>query len=83
VIIPVRDTYLQVRVLSDINGVLRVVRIREQLRSLSTSRLRITNPHAYSYLLLVQACGGVVQLVRTTACHGRGLEFESRRPRHS
>lgn len=25
--------------------------------------------------------GGVVQLVRTLACHARGREFESRRPR--
>jgi hypothetical protein len=43
VIIPVIDTYLKVLVLRDINGVLRVVRHREQLRSLSTSRLSITN----------------------------------------
>jgi hypothetical protein len=27
--------------------------------------------------------GDVVQLVRTLPCHGRGREFESRRPRHS
>jgi hypothetical protein len=27
-------------------------------------------------------CGDVVQLVRTLPCHGRGREFESRRPRH-
>jgi hypothetical protein len=26
--------------------------------------------------------GDVVQLVRTLPCHGRGREFESRRPRH-
>ena len=26
--------------------------------------------------------GNVVQLVRTLPCHGRGREFESRRPRH-
>ena len=30
-----------------------------------------------------QICGDVVQLVRTLPCHGRGREFESRRPRHS
>src|ERR1022692_3088636 len=29
------------------------------------------------------ASGDVVQLVRTLPCHGRGREFESRRPRHS
>src|SRR6185437_765256 len=28
-------------------------------------------------------CGDVVQLVRTLPCHGRGREFESRRPRHT
>ena len=28
------------------------------------------------------ASGDVVQLVRTLPCHGRGREFESRRPRH-
>jgi hypothetical protein len=27
--------------------------------------------------------GDVVQLVRTLPCHGRGREFESRRPRHT
>src|SRR5213596_939682 len=27
--------------------------------------------------------GDVVQLVRTLPCHGRGREFESRRPRHN
>ena len=27
-------------------------------------------------------CGGVVQLVRTLACHARGRRFESGRPRH-
>jgi hypothetical protein len=27
--------------------------------------------------------GDVVQSVRTLPCHGRGREFESRRPRHS
>lgn len=26
--------------------------------------------------------GGVVQLVRTSACHAEGREFESRRSRH-
>jgi hypothetical protein len=29
------------------------------------------------------SCGDVVQLVRTLPCHGRGREFESRRPRHT
>ena len=29
-----------------------------------------------------RASGDVVQLVRTLPCHGRGREFESRRPRH-
>ena len=28
-------------------------------------------------------CGGVVQLVRTLACHARGREFESRHSRHN
>ena len=27
--------------------------------------------------------GGVVQLVRTSACHAEGREFESRRSRHN
>ena len=31
----------------------------------------------------MQHRGDVVQLVRTLPCHGRGREFESRRPRHS
>jgi hypothetical protein len=31
--------------------------------------------------LPVQVCGGVVQLVRTLACHAGGREFESRRSR--
>ena len=30
-----------------------------------------------------EKAGDVVQLVRTLPCHGRGREFESRRPRHS
>jgi hypothetical protein len=30
----------------------------------------------------VDRSGDVVQLVRTLPCHGRGREFESRRPRH-
>jgi hypothetical protein len=29
----------------------------------------------------MQKAGDVVQLVRTLPCHGRGREFESRRPR--
>ena len=51
-IIPVLDTYLQVRVLRDINGVRRVVRNREQLRSLSTSRHIITNPGSMSDIVI-------------------------------
>ena len=31
----------------------------------------------------VPGCGDVVQLVRTLPCHGRGREFESRRPRQA
>jgi hypothetical protein len=31
----------------------------------------------------IHPSGDVVQLVRTLPCHGRGREFESRRPRHS
>ena len=30
----------------------------------------------------INQSGDVVQLVRTLPCHGRGREFESRRPRH-
>ena len=43
-----------------------------------------------SYLLVVcycfffvNICGGVVQLVRTSACHAEGREFEPRLSRHS
>ena len=32
---------------------------------------------------IAKQAGDVVQLVRTLPCHGRGREFESRRPRHS
>src|SRR5947207_10409246 len=32
--------------------------------------------------LTLHNSGDVVQLVRTLPCHGRGREFESRRPRH-
>jgi hypothetical protein len=34
-------------------------------------------------LVVDSTVGDVVQLVRTLPCHGRGREFESRRPRHS
>ena len=30
----------------------------------------------------IDECGVVVQLVRTSACHAEGREFESRQPRH-
>ena len=36
-----------------------------------------------SWQVVDLASGDVVQLVRTLPCHGRGREFESRRPRHS
>lgn len=34
------------------------------------------------YRNLLRINGGVVQLVRTSACHAEGREFESRRSRH-
>ena len=33
-------------------------------------------------IILTPEGGVVVQLVRTLACHARGREFKSRRPRH-
>ena len=35
-----------------------------------------------SLLLFCYVCGGVVQLVRTSACHAEGREFEPRLSRH-
>ncbi len=35
----------------------------------------------WNYTIRIHAFGGVVQLVRTPACHAGGREFEPRRPR--
>jgi hypothetical protein len=51
-------------------------------RSLPTSRLLDTNPNVFGCSLLVRACGSLVQLFRTPACHagGRGFNVPSPPP---
>jgi hypothetical protein len=43
---------------------------------------RVTRQGTVFRLCRFHVRGDVVQLVRTLPCHGRGREFESRRPRH-
>ena len=55
---------------------------REANRALYANLANALLTRSYAKLLIPRL-GDVVQLVRTLPCHGRGREFESRRPRHS
>ncbi len=43
---------------------------------------RVTGSSPVPPTNVIYICGAVVKLVITLACHARGREFESRRPRH-
>ena len=47
------------------------------------AKLATASFHGALWQVVDSTVGDVVQLVRTLPCHGRGREFESRRPRHS
>ena len=60
-----------------------VGRLAQRLeRSVYTRKVEGSNPSVPTKWRITLS-GDVVQLVRTLPCHGRGREFESRRPRHS
>jgi hypothetical protein len=61
-----------------------VGRLAQRLeRSVYTRKVVRSNRTVPTTVTLQPFSGDVVQLVRTLPCHGRGREFESRRPRHS
>ena len=60
--------------------ILKKVVLRKAAKNCDRSAVRAVQDHAVA--VVNGRCGDVVQLVRTLPCHGRGREFESRRPRH-